>query len=78
MSSRPKAHQLQAGAVYVHENTICGQSEKSSSDASFCLQLKMQHTQTGFKKVPTPSHLITNPVYVLKPHNPRNFILGKD
>ena len=71
-SSRAKAHHLQAGAVYVHENAICDQSEESSSDDSFCLQLKVQCTQTGLKKVPTPSHLITNLAYRLKPHHTRN------
>ena len=59
-SRRPKVHQLQAGTVYVHENAICCQSEESSSDDSFCLQLKVQCTQATLKKIPTPSHLITN------------------
>ena len=71
-SSRPKAHQLQTGAVYVCENAICGQSEESSSDDSFCLQLKVQHTQASVKKFPIPSHLITNLAYWLKPHHTRN------
>ena len=56
----------------MHENAVCGQSEESSSDDSFCLQLKEQCTQTSFKKVPTPSHLITNLSYRLKPHHTRN------
>ena len=71
-SSQPKTNQLQAGAVYMHENAICSQSEDSSSDDSFCLQLKVQHTQASLKKVPTPSHLITNIAYRLKPHHTRN------
>ena len=72
MTSRPKAHQLQAGAVYVYENVICNQSEESSSDDSFCLKLKIQCTQASFKKVPTPSHPVTNLVYRLIPHHTRN------
>ena len=71
-SRRPKAHKLQAGAVYVHENAIYGQSEESSCDDSFCLQLKIQHMQASFRKVSTPSHLITNLAYRLKPHLTRN------
>ena len=40
---KPKAHQLQAGAVYAKENTRCSLSEDySSSDDSFCLQIKVQ------------------------------------
>ena len=71
-SRRPKAHQLQARAVYVHRNAICGQSEESSCDDSFCLQLKVQCTQASFKMIPTPFHLITNLAYRLKPPHTRN------
>ena len=71
-SRRPKAHQLQAGALYAHENAICHQSGESSSDDSFCLQLKVQCTPASLKKIPTPSHLITNLAYRLKPHHTRN------
>ena len=72
-SRRPKAHQLQAGPVYVLERAICDHSEGySSSDDSFCLQFKVQCTQTSLKKIPTPTHLITNLAYRLKPHHTRN------
>ena len=54
------------------DNAICSQSKESSSGDSFCLQLKVQLTLAGFKKVPTPSHLIKNLVYRLKPHHARN------
>ena len=55
---RPKAHQLQAGTVYVQENAICGHSKDySSSDDSFCLQIQVQCTQTNPKNFPTPTHL---------------------
>ena len=55
----------------MHENAICRQSEESSSDDSFCLQLKVEYTQTSLK-IPTPSHLIANLAYRLKPHHARN------
>ena len=71
-SRRPKAHHLQAGTVYAHENAINGQSEDSSSDDSFCLQLKIQCPQATLKKIPTPSHLITNLAYRLKSHHTRH------
>ena len=42
-SRKPMAHMLQVGAVYACDKTICGHSEDcSSSDESFCLQLKIQ------------------------------------
>ena len=44
----------------------------SSSDDSFCLQIKVQCTQTSLKKIPTPTHLITNIAYILKPNQTRN------
>ena len=56
----------------MYVNVICSQSEESFNGGSFCLQLKVQHAQAGFKKVPTPSHLITNLVSRLKPHHARN------
>ena len=68
----PKAHQLQVGSVYMQEDSICGQSsDLTSSDESFCLQVKIQCKQTN-TKIPTPHHLITNLAYRLKPHHKRN------
>ena len=47
------------------------QSEEfTSSDDSFCLQVKIQYVQAE-SKFPT-SHLITNLAYKLKPHHKRN------
>ena len=70
---RPKAHQLQAGTVYTQKKAICRHSEHySSSDDSFCLQIKVQHTQASLKKIPTPTHVITNLTYTLQPHHTRN------
>ena len=40
-SRKPKAHQLKAGTLYVQDHSISSQSEESSSDESFCLQLKV-------------------------------------
>ena len=68
----PKAYMLQAGAVYACDKSICSHSENlSSSDDSFCLQVKIQHAQADCEKIPTPSHFITNLVYRLKPHHTR-------
>ena len=44
----------------------------SSNNESFCLQVKIQQSQAECKKIPTPSHLITNLAYKLKPHQTRN------
>ena len=72
-SRRLKAHQLQTGTVYVEGRAIGDHSEcYSSSDDSFCLQIKVQCPQASLKKIPTPTHLITNLAYRLKPHHTRN------
>ena len=42
---KPKAHQLQAGALYTHQDGDSNVSEESSADESFCLQMKVQNTQ---------------------------------
>ena len=39
---KPKAHILQVHAIYACDKSICGHPECSSSDDSFCLQVKMQ------------------------------------
>ena len=71
-SITPKVHQLQAGQMYMQEDSICGQSnDMTSSDELFCLQVKIQCTQAS-SKIPTPHHLITNLAYRLKPHHKRN------
>ena len=70
---KPKAHMLQVGAMYACDKSICGHPENlSSSDDSFDLQVKIQHAQADCKKIPTPSHLIYNLAYRLKPHHTRN------
>ena len=50
------------------QDSICGQSEESSSDNSFCLQVQLQSTQVE-TKIPAPQHLITNLTYKLKPNH---------
>ena len=65
-SRKPKAHQLQAGSVYARESVICGQFEDySSSEDSFCLQVKVQCTQSNLQKILKPAHLLTNLTYRL-------------
>ena len=73
---RPKAHQLQAGAVYVKGSASYDHSdEDSTSEDSFCLQVKIKCNQDKEQKVPRPTHLITNLAYRLKPHHARNLYL---
>ena len=61
------------GTVYVQEKAMCSHSEDYiSSDDSFCWKIQVQQTQTSSKKIPTPTHLITNLAYRLKPHHSRN------
>ena len=47
-SRSPKVHQLRCGQVYMPDNSKCGQSgdNTSSSDESFCLQMKLQAKQS--------------------------------
>ena len=68
----PKTHKLQAEEIYLQDDSVCCQSEKcTSSDDSFCLQMKI-HSSQARPKLPTTSHLITNLAYKLKPHHKRN------
>ena len=59
----------------MQENAISSQSEDSSLEDSFCLQIKIQHTQASIKNLPTPAHLIAKMVYQLKSHHKRNLYL---
>ena len=73
---RSKAHQLQAGAVYVKGSASYDHSdEDSSSEDSFCFQVKIKCKQDKKQKVPRPTHLITNLAYRLKSHHTRNLYL---
>ena len=70
---KAKVHMLQVGAVYPCDKSGCDHSEDcSSSDESFCLQVKNQQSQAEGQKIPTPSHLITYLAYKLKLHQTRN------
>ena len=63
---------MQAGSVYTQEDSICSQSsDLTSSDESFCLQVKIQCTRAN-AKIPTPHLLNTNLAYRLKPHHKSN------
>ena len=73
---RPKAHQLQAGAVYAKGSASYDHLDgDSTSEDSFCLQVKIKCKQDKEQKVPRPTHLITNLAYKLKPHHTRNLYL---
>ena len=75
-SRKPRAHQLQAGTVYAKDSAICGQPEDdSSSEDSFCIQVKVKHTQANLQRIPRPTHPITNLAYRLKPHHTGNLCL---
>ena len=69
---KPKAHQLQAGAVYTHQDGESNVSYESSTDESFCLQMKVQNTQLKNQQLPTPVYLMTYLVYCLKLHHWQN------
>ena len=59
---------LQAGVVYTCDKSVCSHSEDcSSSNETFCLQVKIQQSQAECK-ICTPSQLITGLAYKLKPH----------
>ena len=72
----PKAHQIQAGGPHVHISASYDHSdEDSTSDESFCLQLKIKRREARESKVPKATHLITNLAYRLQPHHHRNMYL---
>ena len=73
---RPKAHQLQAGAIYMEDSALYDHLEEdSSSEDSFCLQVKIKCTLDKKQEVSRPIHLITNLAYRLKPLHTRNLYL---
>ena len=56
----------------MQDNSIYSQSgDLTSSNESFCLQVKIQCTQAN-TKITTSHHLITNLAHSLKPHHKRN------
>ena len=63
-----KAYQLASGRLSIQDNSICSHSsDNSSSDESFCLQIKVQAEQ-AHAKYPTPQHLFTNLEFKVKPN----------
>ena len=69
---KPKAHQLQAGALYTHPDGDSNVSEESNTDESFCLQMKVQKTQLTNPQLPKPVYLMANLVYCLQMHHRQN------
>ena len=73
---RPKVHQLEAGAVYVKGSASYDHlDEDSTSEDSFCLQVKIKCNQDKEQKVPRPTCLLTYLAYKMKPHHTRNLYL---
>ena len=73
---KPKAYQIQAGGTHVHRSASYDHlDEDSTSEESFCLQLKIKQRQARESKVPKATHLITNLAYRLQPHHHRNMYL---
>ena len=73
---KPKAHELRAGALYTCQDADGTILEESSSDESFCLQMKVQTTQLTNLQLPKPAYLMTNLAYCLKMHHRRNQYLS--
>ena len=73
---KPKAHQLQAGARHAQGSASYDHlDDNSTSEDSFCLQIKIKQKQATEQRVPKATHLITNLAYRLKPHHHRNLYL---
>ena len=74
-SRNPKAHQLMVGK-YSIEGPLDDQADTSftSSEDSFCLQMKVKHMQAE-NKCSDVQHLVTNLEYKLKPHRRRTKFL---
>ena len=68
-------HQLQNGPVHM-QDSICSQSEESSSKDSFYLQVQLQSTQVEMK-MPAPQHLITNLAYKLNAHQKTQYLRSR-
>ena len=65
---KPKTHQLQAGIGHAQESASYDHSDdNSTSEDSFCLQIKIKQKQAKEQRVPKATHLITNLAYRLMP-----------
>ena len=69
---KPKAQQLQAGALHTHHDADWSGSDSSDTEDSFCLQMKIHKTQISHLEVPKPVYLMANLVYCLQEHHKRN------
>ena len=69
-SDNLKPHQIQVDESYHYSHDYS--SDVSSSEDSFCLQVKVHKQNTKTQKLPNTTHLLTNVVYRLKPHHTRN------
>ena len=70
---KPKVHQLQAGVGHVQGSASYDHSDDdSTSEDSFCLQIKIKQKQAKEQRVPKATHLITNLAYRLQTHHHRN------
>ena len=67
---QPKAHQIQVDDLY--DNPDNYPSDVSSSEDSFCLQVRIRRQHNGKQQIPKPTHLITNIAYQLKQHHTGN------
>ena len=67
---QPKAHQIQVDESYHYPHGYS--SDVSSSEDSFCLQVKVNKQNKWTQKFPNTTHLFTNIAYRLKPHHTRN------
>ena len=73
---KAKVHQFQAGRRHVHGSASYDHwGEDSTSEESFCLQIKIKWKQAKENRVPKATHLITNLAYRLQPHHQRNMYL---
>ena len=67
---QPKAHQIQVDESYHYSHDYS--SDVSSSEDSFCLQVKVHKQNKKTQKLPNTTHLLINIAYRLKPHHTRN------
>ena len=73
---KPKAHQLKAGTEHAQRSASYDHlDEDSTSEDSFCLQIKIKQKQAQEQRMPKATHLITNLAYRLQPHHYRNLYL---
>ena len=73
---RSKAHQFQASAVYAHKSASYDHSDDdSTTEDSFCLQVKIKCNHTKEQRVPRTTHLITNLACRIQLHHHRNLYL---